>query len=225
MSPYLYYSLFTICGPELSDEGVEDGRAGEREERKLPGSPSWAIPVAPLSFSWCGFPPGCLRDDWPDHIHILRGAAAEPLTRMLSTWSATKQDLNHYPHQPLAQEVGPPGEEGEPRPSVCVSICTYKIVCERKSVLCVRVFVRNSGNLRWKKLMDHARISFQFWQNTTEDYLLKRKLRIADSFEGVKCTISSKRVYFYAIMVKSIFYHTLWPSFVLAAFDLLPTCF
>lgn len=56
---------------------------------------------------------------WPDHIHILKEATAEPLTRVLSTWSATEQELNHCPHPP--EVVGQQGK-GE-RVSVSVGVC------------------------------------------------------------------------------------------------------
>lgn len=65
----------------------------------------------------------------PDHIHILRGATAKPLTRVLSTWSATEQELNHCPHPP--EEVGQHREgEGE---SVSVGVCVNVFLFECKA--------------------------------------------------------------------------------------------
>ncbi len=147
------------------DRKLEGRRIG-REEAARVTSLSWAIPGAPASFSWCGFPPGCLGDDWPDHIQILRGAAAEPLTRMLSTWSTTKQELNHYPQQPWVQEEGGEPRQVFKRGGVCVRMFLF---------VHTSVFVGENKRINkwWFKPLRITIVTFQFCSDATEDYFVE----------------------------------------------------
>lgn len=129
-----------------------------------------------------------------------------------------------------APGTGGGAAEGNPD----VSICTYKFVWGTKSIVrYVPVFVRNSENVRYEEKRDGwCRGSISVLNEYHSGLLCRRGNWESLTFLRWWSTQHHSKEYLFSVFeamylnaptVKSIFY---WkPCFVLAAFDLLPTCF